>query len=86
MSDIRRLKEQLHDIQRRTNTTGGHLQGFIKDFEKKSTEVQGLIAGTASGADKDIIQILDAASKSVTAAIGALKMAGDACRKASNSL
>ncbi len=86
MSDIKRLKSHLDDIGRRTQATGGQLQGFIGDFEKKSAQVQALISGTASGADRDIAQILDEAAKSVRKAIDALRLAGDACKKSAQGL
>jgi hypothetical protein len=86
MSDIMRLKEQLHHVSTEARQAAGGLGGFQQRFGQSTAQVQALIAGSATGVDRDIAQILDAASKSVGQAIQALEMAAAGCANYANQI
>lgn len=74
MSDVQRLKEQLHQVSAEAKQAAGGLAGFKLRFTQHSAQVESLIAGTATGVDRDISEILDAA-KAVEQAAEALEIA-----------
>jgi hypothetical protein len=80
MSDVQQLKAQLHEVAREAEQAVGGLASFKLTFSQHSGQVTALIAGTATGADRDIVQILDAAAKSVEQAVEALLGAAQTCR------
>ena len=80
MSDLQQVKEQLHQIAVDSKKTAAGLASFREKFAKDGQKIRGLIEGTASGADKDIIQILHAAGEALQHAIDALQIAADGCR------
>jgi hypothetical protein len=86
MSDIMRLKEQLHHVSLEAKQAAGGLGGFQQRFGQSTAQVQALISGSATGVDRDIAQILDAASKSVGQAIQALEMAAAGCANYANQI
>lgn len=63
MSDVQRLKEQLHQVSAEAKQAAGGLAGFKLRFIQHSAQVESLIAGTATGVDRDISEILDAAGE-----------------------
>ncbi|MDX3002675.1 hypothetical protein PWY87_13395 [Kribbella solani] len=81
MSDVRRLKEQLHQISMDAKQAGGGLAQFKVRFSQQSAQVQALIAGTASGVDRDIAEILDAAGRAVEQASQSLEIAAASCAR-----
>ncbi|MFD7158311.1 hypothetical protein ACFV9C_27190 [Kribbella sp. NPDC059898] len=81
MSDVQRLKEQLHHIASDANQAGGGLAGFKLRFTQSSQQVQALIAGTTTGADRSIAEILDAAGRAVEQAAESLAIASAACAR-----
>jgi uncharacterized phage infection (PIP) family protein YhgE len=80
MSDVQQLKAQLHEISNEAKQAADGLASFKLKFSQHSAQVTALIAGTATGADRDIVQILDAASKSLEQAVDALLGAAQTCR------
>ena len=54
MSDIQRLKGQLYQLMTEAQQGAGSLTGFKQKFGQTSSQVQALIAGSATGADRDI--------------------------------
>jgi hypothetical protein len=80
MSDVQRLKQELHQVSTEAKQAAGGLGGFKSKFSEHTGRVQALIAGTATGADTDIAQLLEAASSAVESAIGALEAAADGCQ------
>jgi hypothetical protein len=80
MSDVQRLKEQLFQVSMEAKQAAGGLAGFKLRFAQSSTTVQSLIAGTATGVDRDISEILDAAGKAVEQAAEALEIASAGCK------
>ena len=80
MSDIQRLKGQLYQLMTEAQQGAGSLGGFRQRFGQTSQQVQSLIAGSATGADRDIAQVLDAAGKSIEQAVEALQIAAAGCR------
>jgi hypothetical protein len=80
MSDIQRLKAQLYQLMTEAQQGAGSLGGFRQKFGQTSQQVQALIAGSATGADRDIATVLDAACKSIDNAVEALQIAGAGCR------
>ncbi|MEV4264143.1 hypothetical protein [Kribbella sp. NPDC049584] len=80
MSDVLRLKEQLHQVAMEAKQAAGGLAGFKLRFTQHSQLVESLIAGTATGIDRDITEILEAASKAVEQAAEALEIASAGCK------
>lgn len=80
MSDIQRLKAQLYQLMTESQQGAGSLAGFRQKFGQHSAQVQSLIAGSATGADRDICELLDAAGRSIEQAVEALQIAGQGCR------
>lgn len=81
MSDVERLKAQLHQIAIDAKQAGSGLAGFKLRFTQNSQQVQALISGTATGVDRSITEILDAAGRAVAQASESLAIAGDACAR-----
>ncbi|MGC4944119.1 hypothetical protein [Kribbella sp. DT2] len=79
MSDVQRLKQQLHQVANEAKQASGGLAGFKQRFGQHSAQIESLIAGTATGTDRDITQILDSASKAVERAVEALQIAAAGC-------
>lgn len=86
MSDVQRLKEQLHQIASEAKQAGGGLAQFKMKFTQNSAQVQALIAGTATGVDRDIAEILDAAGKAVEQASQSLEIAAAGCANYANQI
>jgi len=63
MADITRLKEQLHHLAMEANPATGGLGGVQNKPSQSSAQVQALIALFATGADRQIGGVLDAAGK-----------------------
>jgi hypothetical protein len=80
VSDIQRLKAQLYQLMTEAQQGAGSLGGFRQKFGQTSAQVQSLIAGSATNADKDIAELLDAAGRSLEQAIESLQIAGAGCR------
>ncbi|GAB3821445.1 hypothetical protein [Kribbella italica] len=86
MSQVQQLQMQLHQIANEAKQAAGGLAGFKQRFTQHSTQVEALIAGTATGVDRDIAQILDAASKAVDQAVESLHIASNGCTSYANQL
>ncbi|GAA0624243.1 hypothetical protein HPO96_33985 [Kribbella sandramycini] len=80
MSDVQRLKEQLFQVSMEAKQAAGGLAGFKLRFTQHSQLVESLIAGTATGIDRDISEILEAAGKAVEQAAEALEIASAGCK------
>jgi uncharacterized phage infection (PIP) family protein YhgE len=80
MSDIIRLKQQLHQLSSDSQQASAGLAGFKSKFSQNSAQMQSLIAGTATGMDREIAQVLDAATKAVEQAVEALQIVSVRCR------
>ncbi len=80
MSDVQRLKEQLHQVSFEARQAAGGLTAFKIKFLQHSAQVESLIAGTATGVDRDISEILDAAGRAVEEAAEALEIASAGCK------
>jgi hypothetical protein len=80
MSDVQRLKEQLFQVSNEAKHAAGGLAQFKLRFTQHSAQVQALIAGTATGVDRDITEILDAAGKAVEQASQSLEIASAGCK------
>jgi hypothetical protein len=80
MSDVQRLKTHLYQLMTEAQQGAGSLGGFRQKFGQTSSQVQALIAGSATGADRDISQLLDAASRSLEQAAESLQIAAHGCR------
>ncbi|TWD79729.1 hypothetical protein FB561_0794 [Kribbella amoyensis] len=81
MSDIQVLKGQLYQITTEAKQAAGSLGGFGQKFGQHIAQVQSLIAGTTTGADRDIAQLLDAAARSLGQAVESLQIAADGCSR-----
>jgi hypothetical protein len=81
VSDVERLKEQLHQVALEAKQAAGGLAAFRLKFGQHSEQVQSLIAGTATGVDREIVEVLDAASKAVDEAAQELEGASESCRR-----
>jgi ABC-type transporter Mla subunit MlaD len=75
------LKEQLHQVSAEAKQAAGGLAGFKQRFNQHSAQVQSLIAGTATGVDRDLAEILDAAGKAVEQAAESLEVASAGCKR-----
>jgi len=80
MSQVEQMKMQLHGLADQSRQGAASLAGFKQRFEQSSQEVQALIRGSATGADRDISTVLEAAGKSVEQAVQALQIAEAGCR------
>jgi hypothetical protein len=80
MSDIQRLKAQLYQLMTEAQQGAGSLGGFRQKFGQTSAQVQALIAGSATGADRDISQFTSGSAGSPIAVTG--KAGGFAPRRA----
>ncbi|WBQ03227.1 hypothetical protein [Kribbella sp. CA-293567] len=86
MSDVQRLKEQLHQVASEAKQASGGLAGFKLRFAQHTAQVESLIAGTSTRADRDIAEVLDAAGKAVDQAVEALQIAAAGCANYANQI
>lgn len=86
MSQLSTVKQQLTSISSDAKSTAAGLAGFKSKFSQAINQVQATIGGTASGADKEMIQTLQAAEKQLDAAITALQHASQSASKFAASL
>jgi hypothetical protein len=86
MSAVQQLKMQLHQVSMDANRAAGGLAGFQNSFTKSSAQVQALIAGSATSADRDISQLLEAAGRAVGQAVEALRIASSGCANYANQI
>ncbi|MEV4888925.1 hypothetical protein AB0K48_06000 [Nonomuraea sp. NPDC055795] len=75
MSQIQQVKQQLHDVAHQSRQAAGGIQAFDVKFSQAVARVQELIGGSATAADKQIIAVLQEASRAVRAAAGSLHSA-----------
>ena len=80
MSDIQRLKAQLYQLMIEAQQGAGNVGSFRQKFGQTGARVQSLIAGTTTGADRDIAELLDAAGRSLEQAVESLHIAAAGCR------
>jgi hypothetical protein len=86
MSAVTQVKEQLHHLSLEANRAAGSLGGFRNNFGQSTAQVQALIAGTATGADREISEVLNAASQAVGQAVEALQIAAAGCARYANQI
>jgi hypothetical protein len=86
MSAVQQLKMQLHQVSTDANRAAGGLAGFQNSFTQSSAQVQALIAGSATSADRDISQLLEAAGRGVGQAVEALQIASSGCANYANQI
>ena len=86
MSDLTQLKAQLHAIASEARSTSGQLSSFESRFKRAIGEVAQRIGGSATGADKQIIETLQGASKAVKSASEALAAAARAAQSYADSI
>ncbi|MDX2974434.1 hypothetical protein [Kribbella solani] len=86
MSQIQQLKAQLYQVSTDATQGAGSLAGFRIRFSQSSAQVEQLIRGSATNADTDIIQLLDAAGKAVNDAAEALQIAAQSCKTYADQL
>ncbi|GAA0612514.1 hypothetical protein HPO96_22775 [Kribbella sandramycini] len=79
MSVVEQLKGQLHAVAQEADQGAAGLGGFQNKFSQASQHVQSLIQGSATGADREIAEVLDAASKSLASAVESLQIASHKC-------
>jgi hypothetical protein len=80
MSDVMRLKQQLHQLSSDSRQAAGGMAGFKSKLAQQGAMVQSLIAGTATGTDHEIAQVVGAAAKAVDQAVEALHVVSARCR------
>lgn len=86
MSAVEQLKVQLHQVSTDASQAAGGLAGFETSFSESIAQVQALIAGTATHADRDITELLDAASQAVKHAVDSLQTAAHGCADYANQI
>jgi hypothetical protein len=79
MSVVEQLRGQLHAVAQDANQGVSSLGGFQNKFSQASQQVLALIQGSATGADRDIAEVLDAASRSLASAVESLQIASHKC-------
>jgi hypothetical protein len=80
MSQVQQLKGQLYQVASEAKQGAGSLGGFKQRFGQSSAQVLALIQGSATNADTEISQLLDAAGKAVEQASVALQIAAHSCQ------
>jgi hypothetical protein len=80
MSQIQQLKAQLHQVATEATQGAASLGAYKQRFSQSSAHVLALIQGSATKADADISQLLDAAGKAVEQATEALQIAAQGCK------
>lgn len=75
MSKLTELKTTVDQIARTARTTGSSLAQFESKFSQLVGEVEAAIGNSAQSADKQVIASLQAASRAVSQASGALSSA-----------
>jgi hypothetical protein len=86
MSKVTQLKSELQSVAQEARQTAGNIEAFDAKFSKAISEVQGLIGGTATKADKQIMEVLTSASKAVKAAAESLRAAAKTAQDYGNSI
>jgi len=86
MSQVEQMRMQLHSLADQSRQGAASLGGFKQRFEQSSQQVQALIRGSATGADRDIATLLEAAAKSVDQAVQSLQIAEAGCRSYANQI
>jgi molecular chaperone GrpE (heat shock protein) len=81
MSQLNQLKQQLQQVASQSQQTAANIQQFEQKFTRSISEVQALIGGTATNADKQIIDVLQNASRAVKSAAEALRVAASTAQK-----
>ena len=85
MSDITRLKEQLHHVALEANQVAGGLGSFQNKFGQSSPSPSP-DRRARTGADRQISEVLDAAGRAVGQAIEALQIASAGCANYANQI
>ncbi|MFI5729871.1 hypothetical protein ACIA49_07075 [Kribbella sp. NPDC051587] len=80
MSQVQQLKVQLHQIATEATSGAASLGAFKQRFAGNSAQVLALIQGSATKADADISELLDAAGRAVEQASEALLIAAQGCK------
>lgn len=86
MSQLSQLKSQMHAVAGDAKRASGELSAFDSKFSKATNQVESLIGGSATSADKKIIETLNGASKAVKQAVAALEQAASAARGYADSI
>jgi hypothetical protein len=76
----------MHAIASEARSTSGQIGSFQSKFSRSISEVQQRIGGSASGADRQIIDILQAASKAAKSASESLSAAAKSAQRYADSL
>jgi len=80
MSQVQQLKAQLHQVATEAGQGAASLSTYKQRFSQNAAQVLALIQGSATKADADISQLLDAAGKAVEQASEALQIAAHSCK------
>lgn len=86
MSDLSKLKSQLHSLAQDAQKTAGQVSAFENKFSRNISEVQQAIGGSSTGADRRIVEILQGASKAVKQASEALQGAARSAKHYADSI
>ncbi len=79
MSDVMRLKQSLHQLAGDSRQAAAGLTGYKSKLAQQGAVVQSLIAGTSTGADKEITEMVAAATRAVGQAVEALQVVSARC-------
>ncbi|MFC7623638.1 hypothetical protein [Microlunatus sp. GCM10028923] len=79
MSDLEQLKQALYQVASSAQQTAGGLGDFKQNFSQHSAQIESLISGTSTGADRQLVELLDGATKAIEAAAQALDAASSGC-------
>jgi hypothetical protein len=86
MPESLRVRIQFLEVSQDAKRDAGVLAAFAATLSRQRAQVGGLIGGTATGADREIIQILDAAGRSLERATQTLQQAAQACAACADRL
>lgn len=86
MSQLTQLKQAVDTVAQSARRSGGELQRFTGEFRKQVGEVQSQIGGSAQGADRQVIQSLEGATKAVEQAVAALQSAAQTASQYASGL
>lgn len=86
MSKVTELKNQVTAIGQQAKTISGGLTGFKGKFDQGIASVTATMGGSATGADRQVIETLQNAQQQVDAAIQALAQAARTCDQYAQSV
>lgn len=86
MSQLSQLKDQVSSLGRQAKASGNQLGQFSQSFSQQINSVEQLIGGSATSADRRVIDALNQAKTAVSNAVSALDSAGQTAEQYANQI